>query len=121
MITFQGDRLEPSAAQDRQNYEVIYWGRDGIAGTFDDESIPIGGKSIRQPIVYDASANIDITSGLTYPTAVKQTVTLVFDAVLPVGSYTILLSDGIRSAALMQRKIHCFQQWIGLGYTPSCR
>ncbi len=99
VITFQGDRLEPSAAQDRQNYEVIYWGRDGIAGTFDDESIPIGGKSIRQPIVYDASANIDITSGLTYPTAVKQTVTLVFDAVLPVGSYTILLSDGIRSAA----------------------
>ncbi len=97
VVTFQGDRLDPLTAQDPENYRVVYWGPDGIKGTGDDSLISLGGTTVTQPIIYDASANLEVTSGLTYPTAVKQTVTLIFDAALPVGSYTVELSEIIKS------------------------
>ena len=69
VLTFQGDRLDPAAAQDPANYTVI-WHQQGGADT---QIIPLSTTSV--PVVYDASANLDVASGLTYPTAVRQTVT----------------------------------------------
>ena len=68
-----------------------FW--DRLAGTGDDQDIPIG------QIVYSPSSNVEISSGRTYPTAVRQTVTLSFDDSLPEGSYRIELAKGIQTAA----------------------
>jgi hypothetical protein len=93
VITLQGDRLDPAAAQDPANYTVTWLGPDGIAGTADDR-IPTAAS-----IVYDPSANVDVASGLTYPTAIRQTVTLTFAAPLRPGSYRVQLSPRIGTAA----------------------
>jgi hypothetical protein len=92
VLSFQGDRLDPSAAQDPANYTVTWLGRDGVAGTADDRTITVGAAGDAQPVVYDPSANIDIVSGVTYPTAVRQTVTLLFESALPAGSYRVEVS-----------------------------
>jgi hypothetical protein len=93
VLTFQGDRLDPDAAEHPGNYTVTCLGEDGQAGTADDQVIPV------QSAVYNPGANVDVSSGRTYPTAVRQTVTLVFDQPLPAGSYQVELSPQIQTAA----------------------
>ena len=99
VLTFQGDRLDPSAAQQAANYTVTWLGKDGVAGGDDDQVIPIDGNGA-QPVVYDPGANVDVATGLTYATAVKQTVTLQFNSPLPAGSYRIQISPSVQAAAV---------------------
>ena len=80
VLTFQGDRLDPDTAQHPANYTVTWLGPDG------KQVIPV------QSAVYDPGANIDVATGITYPTAVRQTVTLLFAGPLPAGSYEVALS-----------------------------
>ena len=47
--------------------------------------------------------NVEVTSGLTYPTAVRQTVTLLFAHPWPPGSYQVTLSPAIQAAAFTRR------------------
>jgi hypothetical protein len=89
VITFQGDRLDPTTAEDPAKYQVVWFGPDDIAGTPDDQVFPVGDAR------YDPSANVDVATGLTYPTAIRQTVTLTFDTLLPTGSYAIHLGSDI--------------------------
>ena len=51
-----------------------------------------------QNVVYDPSTNVDINSGKGQPTAVRQTVTLLFGQALPAGSYEVTLSPAIQAA-----------------------
>ncbi len=95
VITFQGDRLDPTTAQDPRNYTLLLLGPGGqTVETFTPATIDDA-----QPVVYDPGANIDVATGLTYPTAVRQTVTLFFPSALPAGSYLLVLSQAIQSAA----------------------
>ncbi len=90
VLTLQGDRLDPAAAQNPANYTVTY------LGPFGDQVIPL---SAGQSVVYDPSSNVDVASGVTYPTAVRQTITLLFDEPLPAGSYRIELAPAIQAAS----------------------
>jgi hypothetical protein len=99
VITFQGDRLDPASAENPANYTVTWLGPDGLLGTDDDKTIPVANEAGFQSILYNPSANIDVISGKIYPTAVRQTVTLLFNQSLPAGSYLITLSPNIESAA----------------------
>jgi hypothetical protein len=96
VLTFQGDRLDPATAENPANYTVTWLGPDGIPGTADDQVIPI------QHVVYDPSTNLTVASGLVFPTAVRQTVTLVFASPLPAGAYQIELTPAIQTAAFNQ-------------------
>ncbi len=49
-------------------------------------------------VVYDASANRDVASGQVLPTAIRQTVTLLFDHALPAGSYSIAVAAAVQAA-----------------------
>ena len=98
VVTFQGDRLDADAAQNPDHYTVTYLGPDRLAGTADDQVIPIGGAQIEQPIVYGPGTNIEPTTGRTHATAVRQTVTLLFVDPLPAGSYVVELAPQIQSA-----------------------
>jgi hypothetical protein len=89
VITLQGDRLDPTAAEDPANYTVIWTSPN------QDVGIPLAAG---QGVVYDPSSNVDVASGLTYPTAVRQTVTLLFDEPLPAGAYRIELSPAVQAA-----------------------
>jgi hypothetical protein len=89
VLTLQGDRLDPTSAENVNNYLVI--GPNGQAIT---PTAVNGG----QPAVYDAGANVDVASGKTYPTAVRQTVTLLFADPLPAGSYRVELTPALRAA-----------------------
>jgi hypothetical protein len=93
VLTFQGDRLDPASAQGPANYTVTFLGPGGI-----EADVPIAATSGGQPIVYDPGVNVDLSSGLTYPTAVQQTVTLLFARPLAPGSYRITLSPAIQTA-----------------------
>jgi hypothetical protein len=105
VITFQADRLEPTTAENPANYRVTWLGPDELAGTADDQVIPINcGTTGSQCVVYDPSANVDVASGRTFPTAVRQTVTLLFDLALPAGSYEIELSPAIQTAAFSEEE-----------------
>ena len=92
VLTFQGDNLDPASAQDPANYTVSFLG--GVGG-----AVPIAATSGGQPIIYDPGVNVDVTSGLTYPTAVDQTVTLLFPTPLAPGSYEVTLAPAIQAAA----------------------
>jgi hypothetical protein len=96
VVTLQGDRLDPAAAENPSNYTVTWLGPDGKAGTSDDQVIPLAAGF--QSVVYDPSANIDVASGTIHPTAVRQTVTLLFSQPLPAGSYQITFSPAIQAA-----------------------
>src|SRR5262249_21786516 len=72
---WQGDGLDPATAEDPANYTFTWLGPDGLLGTADDQVIPVASG---HSVVYDPSANVDVASGTTYPTAVRQTVTLLF-------------------------------------------
>jgi hypothetical protein len=95
VVTLQGDRLDPATAEDPANYTVTWLGPDGLLGTADDQVIPVASG---HSVVYDPSANVDVASGLTYPTAVRQTVTLLFASPLPAGSYQVTLRPAIQTA-----------------------
>jgi hypothetical protein len=95
VLTLQGDRLDPTAAQDPANYTVTWLGPDGILGTADDQVIPVDAT---QGVVYDPSTNVDVGSGTTFPTAVRQTVTLLFDKPLPAGSYQVKVVAAVVAA-----------------------
>ena len=98
VLTFQGDRLDPATAQDPAHYRVTWLGPDGRPDTADDQVIPISSIAGSQSVVYDPSANVDVASGKQYPTAVHQTVTLLFAGPLPTGSYRVELSPAILTA-----------------------
>jgi hypothetical protein len=95
VVTLQGDRLDPASAQDPAHYTVTWLGPDGILGGPDNHVIPVVAT---RGVVYDPSTNVDVASGKTYPTAVRQTVTLVFDQPLPAGSYQVELKPAIQTA-----------------------
>ncbi len=98
-LVLQGDRLDASTAENAANYRVTWLGLDGIPGTNDDRVIPVGvGLTGSQPVVYSPGANVDVTSGRSYPTAIRQTVTLLFGEPLPAGSYQVDVSPHIRAA-----------------------
>ena len=97
VVTLQGDRLDPTTAENPANYTVTWLGPDGKAGTADDQVIPLATNF--QSVVYDPSANLDVASGKIHPTAVRQTVTLLFANPLPAGSYQVTLSPAIQAAA----------------------
>jgi hypothetical protein len=60
--------------------------------------IPVASVGGGQPVVYNPGANVAVSSGATYPTAVRQTITLLFSEPLPVGSYTIAVSSAVQAA-----------------------
>jgi hypothetical protein len=99
VVTLQGDRLDLATAEDPTNYRVVWLGADGVPNTGDEQLFPITcGSAASQCVVYDPSANIDVASGRTFPTAVRQTVTLLFKDPLPAGSYIVELSPAIQTA-----------------------
>jgi hypothetical protein len=51
-----------------------------------------------QNVVYDPGTSVDINGGKVQPTAVRQTVTLLFGQALPAGSYHITLAPAIQAA-----------------------
>ena len=98
VLTFQGDRLDLDVAEDPSNYTVTFLGTDGVFGTADDKVIPLRvDDPMRQPVIANPSSNVDISSGQTFATAIRQTVTLVFDQALPVGSYRIDVSPAVQT------------------------
>jgi len=98
VITLQGDRFDPATAEDPANYTVTWLGPDGLPGSADNQVIPLASGPGVQSVVYDPSTNVDVASGDVYPTAIRQTVTLLFDEPLPAGSYLIDLSSAIQTA-----------------------
>src|SRR5262249_48700079 len=99
VVTLQGDRLDPATAQDPPHYKVTWLGPHGLAGNADDQVLPLApGSAGAPPVLYDPSANVDVASGTTFPTAVRQTVTLQFAHPLPPGSYRVELLPGIQAA-----------------------
>jgi hypothetical protein len=99
VLTFQGDRLDPDTAQDPSNYTVTYLGPDGAATVLLPTSVAVRATAGAQPVTYDPGANVDVATGITYPTAVRQTVTLLFGQPLPAGDYRLVLSPAIQAAA----------------------
>ncbi len=99
VLTFQGDRLDPTTAENPANYRVTWLGPDGVAGTADDRVVAIQAGTGNRPAVYDPSTNVSVASGNVYPTAIRQTVTLLFTDPLPAGSYRIELFPAIQTAA----------------------
>src|SRR5262249_16831251 len=93
VLVFQGDRLDPITAENSANYRVTWLGPDGLAGTTDDRVLTIASATGGQPVLYNPGGNVDVSSGKTSPTAVRQTVTLLFAQPLPVGSYQIEILD----------------------------
>ncbi len=119
VLTFQGDRLDPAFAQDPANYRVTWLGPDGLFGTADDRVIAVRAETTGgQPAVYDPGANIDVASGKTYPTAVRQTVTLLFADPLPAGSYAIELSSSLRTASFNEDEAGLLSASAGLTGHP---
>lgn len=90
-LTLQGDRLDPAAAEDPAAYTVTYLGPDG------DRVIPVASLGGGQPVVYDPNVNLRVTSGLSYPSAAGQTVTLLFASPLPAGSYRVTVSPAVQA------------------------
>jgi FG-GAP-like repeat len=100
VVTLQGDRLDRATAENPVNYRISWLGPDGLLGTADDQVIAVRAETTGgQAAVYDPGANIDVATGKTYPTAVRQTVTLLFAGPLPTGSYRVELSPSLQAAA----------------------
>jgi hypothetical protein len=93
VVTLQGDRLDPTTAQNAANYTITWAGPDGLFGTADDQVIPVGS------VVYDPSSNVNISNGTAYPTAVRQTLTFLFSQALPAGSYQVQITPAVQTAA----------------------
>jgi len=89
VITFQGDRLDQTAAEDARNYVVTNLDTGRV--------VPVIAANGAKAVFYNPGANVDISTGRTFATAVRQTVTLVFAQALPLGSYSVRVS-GLKSA-----------------------
>jgi hypothetical protein len=98
VLTLQGDRLDPDTAQDVSNFTVTHAGADNQLGTSDDQTILV------TEAVYSPSTNVDISSGLTFPTAVRQTITLLFDDPLPAGSNSVDVSPAVKTAPFNEQE-----------------
>ena len=96
VLTFQGDRLDPVTAQDPANYRVTWLGPDGLSGTSDDQVIP-SPPAAPAPASSTTPAPTSMSPAADYPTAIRQTVTLLFTGSLPAGSYQVELSPAIQS------------------------
>ena len=120
VLVFQGDRLGAAVAEDASNYTVVWLGPDGLAGGDDDQTIPIGmGLSANsRALIYDAGSNVDVASGRAYPTAVRQTVTLLFGQALPVGSYRIEVSAKVTSDAFNEDELSLLTEHAGFAGHP---
>ena len=88
VLTIQGDALDPAAAGNAANYTVIANG---------NQIIPVFGGNGGRAVIYNPAANTAVASGLSYPDAARQTITLNFAAPLPPGSYEIMLSPNIQA------------------------
>ncbi len=99
VLTLQGDNLDTAAAENPANYTITWLGPDGVLDGTGNEVIPVAADSGGQPVIYDPGADLGVASGLDYPTASRQTITLLFTAPLPVGSYEISLSPNIQTAS----------------------
>jgi hypothetical protein len=98
VLTLQGDRLDKDLAEDPANYTVTFLGADNTFGTADDRVIPLGTNDLsRQSVIANPSSNVDVSSGQTFATAIRQTVTLAFDRPLPAGSYRVEVSPNIQT------------------------
>jgi hypothetical protein len=98
-LVLQGDRLQPETSQEPDHYRVTWLGPDRLPDTDDDRIIAIGaGLPTTHAVVYDPSGNVEVSSGRTFPTAVRQTVTLLFSEGLPAGSYRIDVSPDVQAA-----------------------
>jgi hypothetical protein len=117
VLVFQGDRLDLSAAEDATNYIVTWLGPDGVFGTGDDREIAVGQGLLEgsQAVVYDASSNVDVSSGRSFPTAVRQTVTLLFGEPLPAGNYIVEVLSGVVSAGFNLEEPDLLSAAPGLG------
>ena len=101
-LVLQGSRPEAAAAEDPENYTVTWLGPDGIRGGGDDQEFAVGAglPEGSKAVIYDPSRNNDeFDSGRTFPTAIRQTVTLLFGQPLPAGNYEIEVSADVVSAA----------------------
>jgi hypothetical protein len=114
VLTFEGDRLDPTSAENAANYTVTWLGPDGVAGTADDQVIPITPGISSQNVVYDPSTNVNVASGNVYPTAIRQTVTLLFTDPLPAGSYQIEVSSAVQAAAFNSQESQLIAPASGL-------
>lgn len=98
VLTFQGNRLDLDVAEEPANYTVTFLGSDDTFGTADDQVIPLRADDpSRQPVIANPGSNVDVSSGQTFATAIRQTVTLVFDQPLPAGSYRIDISPNVQT------------------------
>lgn len=95
VITLQGDRLDATSAQNPANYHVLWLGAN-LAGTGRASSFSV------DSVVYNPGTNVDVASGITFPTAVRQTITLLFDQPLPAGFYQIIIDSKILAAPFNQ-------------------
>jgi hypothetical protein len=118
VLTFQGNQLDRSAAQNPLNYRVVWAGADGVFGTSDDEVMPIdGGGAGGQSIVFDPGANTQVASGRTYANTVRQTVTLLFAKSLPAGSYEVDLDPNLVDVVFNAGEEALLHEAGGLGHT----
>jgi hypothetical protein len=120
VLVFQGDRLDATSAEVLSNYHVIWLGTDGVLGTSDDREIQVGAglPPGSKAVTYDPGNNVDVSSGRTYPTAVRQTVTLLFGEALPVGSYRIEVSANVESAVFNVDELSALSDTMDLGRHP---
>ena len=105
VLTLQGDRLDPATAEDPTNYTVTWLGPDGLCGTADDQVIPFAdgpGRRLRPQHQRGRRQREDL------PTAVRQTVTLLFADPLPAGSYRIDLTARLQTAAFNADELTCW-------------
>ncbi|MGE3242498.1 MAG: FG-GAP repeat domain-containing protein, partial [Pirellulales bacterium] len=101
VVVFQGDRLNVAAAENKENYSVLWLGPDGVLGGGDDDPIKIGDglPQDAKSVLYDPSRNnVDAASGRSIPTALRQTVTLLFGEPLPAGNYLIEVDETVMSS-----------------------
>lgn len=105
VVTLQGDRLDPTTAENPTNYRILSLGPDGLAGTADDRVIAIPSGSGNRSVVYDPSTNVNIANGNVYATAIRQTLTFLFADPLPAGSFQIELLPGITTAAFNEKEL----------------
>ncbi len=118
VITLQGDRLDQATAEDPSNYAIIWLGPAGVLGSADNQVIPLASGPGVQSVVYDPSSNVDVASGAVYPTAIRQTVTLLFAGPLPAGSYVIDLSSAIQAAPFNDEEMSQLTAEVGFTGHP---
>jgi hypothetical protein len=119
VLVFQGDRLDAGTAEDPANYVITFLGPDGQRGGGGDRVIPVGAglPAGSRTAIYDPSRNnVDATSGQSFPTAFRQTVTLLFGEALPVGNYEIQVSANVSSTRFNLEETDLLSSPVGGGF-----